>query len=179
LDGFIAGPDGSWDFFPIEGPHQLDFVQRFPEHVPTHVREPMGIAPENVNWDTVVMGRGTYEPALKAQVTSPYAHLRQVVFSRSIARSPDPAVEIVADDPVATVRELKSQPGMGIWLCGGGRLAHELLPELDELVIKLYPIVIGSGVPMFAGAFGPHRFTLADSRTYANGVALLSYLRQP
>jgi len=111
-------------------------------------------------------------------VTSPYAHLRQVVFSRSITESPDPAVEIVAGDPVATVRELKSAPGLGIWLCGGGRLAHQLLPELDELTIKLYPIVIGSGIPLFAGEFGPHHFTLAESRTYANGVALLSFERR-
>jgi dihydrofolate reductase len=178
LDGFIAGPDGSWDFFPIEGPHMVDVMERFPETVPTHVRKMIGIAPENINWDTVLMGRATYDPALKEGVTSPFGHLRQLVFSRSLNESPDPAVEIVTGDPVATVRELKSAPGLGIWLSGGGQLAHQLLPELDELTIKLYPIVIGSGIPLFAGGFGVHHFDLVDSRTYANGVMLLSYVRR-
>jgi dihydrofolate reductase len=177
LDGFIAGPDGSWDFFPTEGPHQVDLIERFPEHVPSHVRKRIGIAPENTNWDTVVMGRGTYEPALKEGVTSPYGHLRQVVFSRSLRESPDPAVEVVSADPVDTVRQLKSWPGLGIWLAGGGQLAYQLLPEIDELLVKLYPIIIGSGIPLFAGEFHPHTFTLTASQPYANGVALMSYQR--
>lgn len=177
LDGFIAGPDGSWDFFPIEGAHQADLTERYPEQLPTQIRAVLGIAPENVNWDTVVMGRGTYESGLREGITSPYAHLRQYVVSRTIGASPDPAVEIVSGDPAGLVRKLKSEQGKGIWLCGGGRLAHELLPEIDELTIKLYPIVIGSGVPLFAGGFGVNRFALADSRTYPNGVALMNYVR--
>jgi hypothetical protein len=41
-----------------------------------------------------------YEPALRAGITSPYPHLRQYVVSRSITESPDPAVEIIAGDPL-------------------------------------------------------------------------------
>jgi dihydrofolate reductase len=177
LDGFIAGPDGEFDFFPIEGPHQADLTERYPEQVPTHVRQQFGLELANKNWDTVLMGRGTYEPALRIGVTSPYAHLRQIVFSRSLGGVDDPAVEVVSGDPVELVRDLKSQPGAGIWLCGGGQLADQLLPEIDELVLKLYPMVIGSGIALLPGAFHPHTFTMVDHHVYDNGVALLSYRR--
>jgi dihydrofolate reductase len=79
--------------------------------------------------------------------------------------------------PERTDPELKTEQGNGIWLCGGGNLAYRLLPEIDELVLKLYPIVIGSGVPLFAGEFRPEHFTLAERIVYDNGVALLSYTK--
>lgn len=175
LDGFIAGPDGSWDFFPIEGEHQEDITARYPESLPTHVRSAIGVDPANIGFDAVIMGRATYQPALDIGVTSPYAHLKQYVVSRSITQSQDPAVEIVQSDPVGRVRELKTEEGKGIWLCGGGNLAYQLLPEIDRLVLKLYPIVIGSGIPLFAGEFHPYHFALTDRTVYGNGVALLTY----
>jgi hypothetical protein len=48
-------------------------------------------------------------------------------------------VEIVADDVVGKVRELKREQGLDIYLCGGSKLAGELLDEIDELVLKTYP----------------------------------------
>lgn len=176
LDGFIAGPDGSWEFFPIEGEHMADLSARYPEAIPTHVRKVVGVDPANLQFDTVVMGRATYQPALDIGVTSPYAHLRQYVFSRALDVQ-DPAVEVVSGDPISLVRKLKNEEGRGIWLCGGGNLAYQLLPEIDELVLKLYPMVIGDGVPLFAGPFQVNNFSLTESHTYGNGVMLLSYAR--
>jgi hypothetical protein len=43
----------------------------------------------------VIQGRATYRPALDIGITSPYAHLRQLVVSTTLS-SPDPAVEIVS-----------------------------------------------------------------------------------
>lgn len=177
VDGFIAGPDGSWEFFPVDGDHMADLSTRYPEAIPTHVRQAIGVDPGNVQFDTVLMGRATYQPALAIGVTSPYAHLKQYVFSRSLGDVGDPAVEIVEGDPNTLVRSLKGEQGAGIWLCGGGQLAHQLLQEIDELVIKLYPMVIGSGIPLFAGSFQVNSFTLAQCRTYGSGVALMTYTR--
>lgn len=66
------------------------------------------------------------------------------MFARTLA-SPDPAVEVVSGDCIEAMRRLKAMPGDGIWLCGGGALAGTLLPEIDELVRKRYPMAIGSG----------------------------------
>jgi dihydrofolate reductase len=178
LDGFIAGPNGEVDFYPLADDHTAYMNEHYPEMVPTHVRAAGGLADvANRRFDTIVMGRRTYDPALQVGITSPYAHLRQIVFSRSLGASPDPAVEVVSDDPITRVRELKGGEGLGIYLAGGGQLAGELLPEIDRLVVKKYPVVAGSGLQAFATGFAPTQFTLEDARTFSNGCAVLTYRR--
>jgi dihydrofolate reductase len=125
------------------------------------------------------MGRATYEPGRELGVTSPYPHLRQYVVSRSLTESPHPAVEIVSEDPLAKVRELKKEAGKDIWLCGGGQLAGVLRPEIDELVLKLHPVITGDGVPLFAGGFASQHFTLSDTTVFTSGVMHLTYVRKP
>ncbi|GID91172.1 dihydrofolate reductase family protein [Amorphoplanes digitatis] len=174
IDGYIAAPDGSWDFFGAQDVAIQFMATRYPETVPTQARAPMGIDAPNRNFDTVVMGRNTYEPALKAGITSPYAHLQQIVFSRSMT-SPDPAVRVVADDPRTVVDKLKQEPGMDIWLAGGGNLAGRLLPAVDELVIKLNPVVAGSGIRLAETGFDPHQFALLETTQLTSGVMVLRY----
>lgn len=178
LDGFIAAEDGSFDFFRFEPGDLADTVlAEYPETMPAPARGPFGVADApNRRFDTVVMGRGTYQPGVDIGLTSPYPHLRQVVFTRSLPDM-DPDVEIVEGDPVAFVRELKRDDGLGIWLCGGGKLAATLAPEIDELVVKCNPIVLGRGVPLFDGDIAPTRFTLTGSRSFESGVVMSTYRR--
>ena len=122
VDGFIAASGGSVDFFPVADDIFKHIVAEFPETLPTHVRTSLGVERENALFDTVIMGRATYDPALKEGIPSPYSHLKQYVATRQLNSSPDPAVSITSD-PIATVRELKQERGLGIWLAGGGKLA--------------------------------------------------------
>ncbi|MEV4970205.1 dihydrofolate reductase family protein [Streptomyces scopuliridis] len=183
IDGFIGAPSGDATAF-------LSFVdeeffaflkEEYPETLPTHGRRPLGIDDlENRHFDTIIQGRASYDLALEMGVTSPYAHLRQYVVSRSIKESPDPAVEIVSGDVAAKVRELKAEEGgLGIYLCGGADLAGQLTEEIDELIIKTYPLVLGSGMPMFATDFALSEFTLESVRTFGNGVLVRKYDRKP
>jgi dihydrofolate reductase len=178
IDGFIAAPDGSYEFYPLGDDLLQWFVTEYPEVVPTHIRKKLGIDAENRHFDIVVQGRATYEPALKIGLTSPYAHLRQYVVSRSITQSPDPAVEIISENPLARIRELKQEDGKGIYLAGGSALAGTLLPEIDELVIKLYPVVAGAGIPLFTTHFSPRHFELMNSRPFKSGAVVLTYARK-
>ncbi|WP_428964300.1 dihydrofolate reductase family protein [Micromonospora fluostatini] len=175
IDGFIAGPDGEYDFFPTVGDHATYLNATVPETVPTAHRSVLGGDPPNARFDAVVMGRGSYDPARTVGVTSPYAHLRQYVVSRTLPPADYPDVEIVSGDPLAFVRDLKSQQGRDIWLCGGGNLAGQLLPEIDELFVKLYPYVLGSGIPLVDRGFDPRRFTLVEARPFDNGTVVLRY----
>ncbi len=178
LDGCIAGPDGSYDFLPFEGEVREAILAEYPETMPVHVRGPLGLtATSPRHFDTVIMGRGTYEPALSAGITSPYAHLEQYVVSRTL-HATDPAVEIIADDPAALVRELKQQDGLGIWLAGGGKLAAALRTEIDELIIKHNPVVVGSGIPLFDGPFAPTGFLPVARRDFDSGVSIVTYTRK-
>ncbi len=117
LDGFIAQTDGSHGGFSTDAAYWQALFQEFPETVPTHLRKAMGITGEHRHFDTVLMGRKTYEVGLKDGFTNPYAHLRQYVFSRSLATSPDAAVTLVREAAIAQVPSLKAEAGQGIWLC--------------------------------------------------------------
>ncbi|WP_107653736.1 dihydrofolate reductase family protein [Nocardia suismassiliense] len=171
LDGYIAGPDGGIDFYPLPEDFTGWIGQDHPETLPTHARSYFGVAADapNQKFDTLVMGRGTYEPGLAIGVTSPYAHMRQYVVSTTLGRIDDPAVELVEQDPLALVQRLKKEEGLDIWLAGGGKLAAALLSEIDELIIKSYPVVAGTGIPAFAGEFRPTLFTPTGRREFSNG----------
>ncbi|MEU4350652.1 dihydrofolate reductase family protein [Streptomyces sp. NPDC023838] len=179
IDGFIAAPDGSYDFYPLSDEVHGFIATDFPETMPTPGRRALGIdETPNRRYDTVLMGRGTYEPGLKGGFASPYAHLRQIVFSRSLRESPDPAVEVVSGDPVPFVRALKQEEGADIYLCGGADLAGQLIDEIDELVIKSYPVVAGAGIPLFRTEFSPRSFVPTDSRSFENGTVVTTYTRK-
>ena len=179
LDGYIAGPGGEWDFMLLDDVTTW-ITQRYPDTVPTHIRPHVGLeGTDRQAFDTVVMGLGTYQPGLDVGVTSPYAHLKQHVVSTTLGEIADPAVELVTGDPLGLVRELKAQEGMDIWLAGGGKLAGTLLPEIDELVIKRYPVVAGAGIPAFDGAFQPTRFTPNRTESFDSGASVTWFSRTP
>ncbi|MEU5819621.1 dihydrofolate reductase family protein [Streptomyces sp. NPDC047803] len=184
LDGFIAGPDGSDPsgpdgFWPIPEDYLEHLIAEYPETLPGPARAALGVTAEGTRFDTVVEGRRSYEIGLDAGLTDAYPHLRHLVFSRTLGESPDPAVELVAGDPVARVRELKQEDGKGIWLVGGGELAASLYGEIDTLILKLSPTTIGAGIPLFGrkAAFEPCAWTLTDHTVLASGTAYLTYER--
>ncbi|GGO67210.1 dihydrofolate reductase family protein [Nonomuraea cavernae] len=171
LDGYIAGPNDEFDFYPVSDQMVAWINDRYPETLPTHVRKLVGLdGTPNKVFDTLVMGRGTYEPALDVPTTSPYSHLRQYVVSSTLTID-DPTVQVEAGDPIELIRRLKSEDtGKDIYLCGGGKLAASLLPEIDELILKSYPVVAGAGITMFSGQFRPTLFAPNRRESFDNGA---------
>lgn len=176
IDGKIAGPDHEIEFYPGGPEYQNWMISRFPDTIPTHFREAVGLADVPAQrFDTVLLGGNTYQIGLKTGPASPYSHLRQYVFSRSLEQL-DPRVEMVATDPVAKVRELKAEDGdKDIYLCGGGGLAGLLLDEIDQLIIKYYPVVAGAGIDGFGDTFKPTEFDRTDITTFDSGNVVLYY----
>ncbi|MET1005402.1 MAG: dihydrofolate reductase family protein [Propionibacteriaceae bacterium] len=177
LDGFIAAPDGRYDFFPMSDEYLKLIVEEYPETLPSHVRAALGVTALGTRFDTVVSGFATYDVGPKAGFPSPYAHLQQYVVSTRLTEAPHPDVHVINDDPVVAVQQLKSQDGRGIYLCGGGKLAATLVSEIDELIIKQSPIVIGAGIGLFEGGFPPQQFELVESRTVDGGATFATYRR--
>ncbi|MFI8948586.1 dihydrofolate reductase family protein [Streptomyces sp. NPDC053750] len=182
IDGFIGGPDGDASFMvPFVDEEFFGFLTaEYPETVPTQGRRALGVDDlPNKRFDTIVQGRASYDLALKEGITSPYAHLREYVASRTLTRSPDPNVEIISTDLVGRVRELKAEDsGLDIYLCGGAAVAGELIDEVDELVIKTYPVVLGTGMPMFGSGFAVSEFVPQSVRSFGNGVVVRTYDRK-
>ncbi|MEJ3657410.1 dihydrofolate reductase family protein [Actinomycetes bacterium KLBMP 9759] len=167
VDGFIARADGSFEGFLFEGEHLPDFLASLTD-----------------DYDTVLMGRTTYEAgyAFGAKPGDPsYTEFKLVnyVFGKLDLPS-DEQIHFVDGDAAKTVAELKEQPGKDIWLCGGGVLARSILDAglLDEVILKVNPVWLGKGVPLFGGD-GPLALSLVEARTYGNGVGLLRYLPRP
>ncbi|MDR2998327.1 MAG: dihydrofolate reductase family protein, partial [Microbacterium sp.] len=176
IDGFIAGPEGEFDFFLAEGDHRDAINERFNQTIPTQINEALGIPTDGDLFDTVLMGWNTYAIGLP-MLPSPYNHLRQVVFT---GRSPEPVegVEFTDRDPVEVVRELKAEPGKGIWLCGGAALAATLADEIDRLVLKINPVIIGNGIPLFGErGFSPRALARTATTAFDSGVVLAEYER--
>jgi dihydrofolate reductase len=179
IDGFIAAEDGTVDFFPVGGDHGPAITSQYPETLPSKVREALGIDNDNNTFDTVLMGRKTHDFGVRTGTASPYSHLRQYVVSTTMTESPDPGLELIGTDVLEKVRALKAETrGLGIWLCGGGELAQHLLPEIDQIMLKLYPIVLGAGRPLFGNGHSlpdPLKFRVTSSRVFNDGVAFIKY----
>lgn len=159
-DGFIAHPDHTVDGFVAEGEHVTDYLESLRN-----------------DYDVALMGRRTYEFGFQFGVTNPYPWMKQYVFSRTMERSPDPNVELVSENIIDLVRELKKGTGKDIYLCGGADLATTLFAEnlIDEVILKLNPILFGSGIPLLSHIGRPIYLELTDSKVYGNGVLLLHY----
>lgn len=176
LDGFIAGPGHQFEAFLAEGDHATVLFGEFGDAIPSEFRKAVGMADTPQRFDTVVMGWNTYLPGLDAGYPSPYAHLRQVIASRSARDVPD-EIELT-DDPLTTVRALKAEDGLDIYLAGGGDLAGQLIDEIDELVIKRNPMAFGTGIPLFG--HHPYRvvpFAHERTRSFESGVVISEYAR--
>ena len=175
LDGFISRTDGRIDDFSFEGEHVPDLLAEYPETIPTHLRSHFDLTNENRQFDTVLMGRRTYEVGLELGVTNPYQHLRQYVFSRSLQSLPDNDVNLISSNAIDAVQKLKAEDGLGIWLCGGPELASTLLGEIDELILKVNPFLMGAGKTLFAFEFPKRELQLVTHHHYDNGFSLLHY----
>jgi dihydrofolate reductase len=173
VDGFIARTDGSFGEFVWDEAFGSYLLESFPETFPAHLRQ--GDEP-NRRFDTVLMGRATYEIGLREGVTSPYPTMDQYLFSRTLERSPD-AVTLVKSGAVDRVRELKGMEGKSIWLCGGSELAGALYAAglIDELILKVSPVVFGEGKPLFGRAVDASRLVLGEVKSFESGHLLANY----
>jgi dihydrofolate reductase len=126
--------------------------------------------------DAVVMGRKTYEVALKAGMTS-YPGAKNYVFSRTMNPPPGADIEIVRTDAVDFVHKLKQQPGKGICVMGGGGLARSLFEAdlIEEVGVNIQPLLLGAGIPLFLPLSKQIDLELIESKVLKTGSVYLIY----
>jgi dihydrofolate reductase len=158
LDGFIAGPNGEFDWIPNEP--EIDwpaFMARF---------------------DTVLMGRRSYVAALSVQGGSVLQSMTTYVFSRTLRPADHSGVTIVANDVDETIAKLRRAPGKEIWLFGGGDLFRSLLARghVDLVEVGLVPVLLGGGIPLLPQPAEQARLRLVEHHKYAtSGIVMLTY----
>lgn len=99
-------------------------------------------------------------------------------MSESLETSPDENVNLVTENPIAFVRELKSREGKDIWLCGGRALAASLLPEIDDMMLKVNPFLMGTGISLISSTLPKIKLEMQTRTIYDNGFMLLHYVVQ-
>lgn len=162
LDGFMAGPGGDVSGFLTAGPG-----------VDAYLNDLQG-------FDTVIMGRKTYEFGYQhgLQPGQPaYPHMRHHIFSSSLAfERPHKQVEVHPLQP-SILHQLKAEAGSDIYLCGGGMFAGWLLEQglIDQIKLKLNPVILGGGIPLFGHTSRRVRLLLRDRRSFPDGLQLLTY----
>ena len=157
LDGFIADPGGGYDW--IVGDPAIDFEALYAE------------------FDTVVMGRKTYELVASQEGGDAMPGMEVIAFSRTLPPTTHRGVRVTDEDPVAVVKALKKKKGRDIWLFGGGALFRTLLDAglVDTVEIAVMPVMLGAGIPLLPPG-GSVKLVLADQKTLPrSGIMMLAY----
>lgn len=176
IDGFIAAPDGDTRIFAADAATLAEIFAEYPETCPSHLRDALGVSGLPRHFDTVIMGRSTHQPAIDAGLLDgAYPHLQQWVVTSQRNLPVGPSIQLIHDDLAAIIQRLKTEPGKDIWLCGGGRLASAVLPQIDELHVKVNPVLAGAGIPIFDPSIAPRALEFQSSRSLAGGVQLNTY----
>ena len=156
LDGYIAGPNGEYDW--ITQDPEVDFAEIFS------------------HFDTLLIGRKTFEAMLTmGGGGGSWPGVKSFVISRTLKQADHPDVTI-ATDAGAIVTNLKAEPGKDIWLFGGGELFRSLLAAglVDGVDTAIVPVLLGGGVPLIPSPAQQTRLTLTKQRVYAkSGIVRL------
>lgn len=133
------------------------------------------------NFDTVIMGRKTYEFGYKYGVVPgqpAYPHMRHYIFSKTL-KFEKPHEKIIVKKPdLDFIKQLKNETGTDIYLCGGGIFAGWLLDNglIDMVKIKLNPLVLGGGVRLFGNSKKEFKLELKNTELFDGGLQMMEYL---
>ncbi len=162
LDGYIAKPDDNLDFLSIvEQPSQdygyADFIKTI---------------------DTVIIGRKTYDKVLTFGIPFPHADKKTFVITRT-PRPQTGNIVFYTESIKDLVLKLKSEKGKNIFVDGGAELVNEMMKHdlIDEFVISIIPIFIGSGIQLFKQGRPEARLKLVNSAHFEKGLVQLHYIR--
>jgi dihydrofolate reductase len=169
LDGFIATLDDSLDWlFPLGDIEDTSY--------PSFIRDVGALA----------MGSATYEwllrhvvgPAAKRPQPWPYRQPAWVFTSRQLPAVPGADIRFVRGHVRPVHREMVAAAAdRNVWIVGGGELAGQFYDDglLDELLVQVGSVTLGSGKPLLPRAIVTPSLRLISVRAVGSGFAELRY----
>lgn len=166
LDGVVESPD-KWQF--------------------PYFNEEMGeaVTAQMDATDAMLLGRRTYEEFASywptADVNDPFTarmnNTPKYVVSTTLDAVTWQNSTLINGNIVEELTRLKQQPGKNIGVTGSGTLVRSMLRDnlLDELLLLVHPVVVGSGKRLFPDGGDPVALTLVGSQTFHTGVLCLTY----
>ncbi len=161
LDGYLAGPNGEADWIVMDP--EIDF---------------MGMM---ARFDTILMGRRTFEAVQAQGGGGPMPGVTTVVVSRTLRQEDHPGLTIIAEDVGGALSRLRGGSGKDIWLFGGGSLFRSLLDLglVDTIEVSVIPVLLGGGIPLLPARSQRTTLRLVSSKAYkATGTLALEYAVQ-
>jgi dihydrofolate reductase len=157
LDGFIAGPNGEADWIEIDP--EVDFAAIWAQ------------------FDTSVMGRRTYEAAIKRLGEAAFMGVKTVVFSRTSQPQDHPKVNVISELNGDWVQRLRRESGKDIWLMGGSELFGSFLQarHVDTVEVSVVPVLLGAGIPVLPPPYRQAKLKLLSHQIYHSGRVSLVY----
>jgi len=162
LDGFIAGVNDDISKFMASGEGVNNYLA------------------ELQNFQTVIMGRRTYEFGYQYGMIPgqpAYPHMQHYIFSNSLRFDTIADNVNIVELSIAQVEKIKQEALTDIYLCGGGQLAGWLLDYglIDILKIKLNPIILGDGIPLFGSSKSSLTGSMIGRESFEDGLEFLTY----
>lgn len=162
IDGYIAKKDDGLDWLENFSP-PADNLNEDYEH-----QEFMSTI------DTLVMGKNTYKIASSVDEW-PYQGKRVIVLSSTL-NSVCKQAELFNGDIINLTKKLYSEGVKHIYADGGLTISQFLNAGfLDQLIISIIPVILGSGIPLFNNLLQESWCQLISSKAYANGLVQLNY----
>ena len=162
LDGYIAGKDDDISQFIMQGKG----VEKYQSDLTT--------------FGTVIMGRRTYEFGYQYGLPPgqpAYPQMEHYIFSDTIKIDNLADTVHIVEKSIDKVEEIKAKADTDIYLCGGGIFAGWLLDHglIDQLKLKLNPVVLAEGVSLFGNSKTMEQWKLAEQETFEDGLQILTY----
>lgn len=157
LDGFIADAEGG-----------VDWLNDYETGVD------YGTEAFMAEIDTLIMGRASFDQMIEVDVW-PYAGKRVFVLtSRPIADAPA-GVEGTSD-LAGLIAELR-EDGAQVWVFGGAAAVEgcRAMGALDTVEVFIMPVLLGAGIPLFAGEADALGLHLVSVDAYETGAVALKY----
>ena len=158
LDGYIAGPNGEYDWIVMDP--DIDFSAMARE------------------FDTFLIGRKTFDVMKRmGNDAKSMGGITNIVLSRTLRPEDYPRVRIESD-AARLVTDLRAQPGKDIAIFGGGELFRSLLAVglVDRIEMSLIPVLLGGGIPLLPPPAGRARLKLRGQKVYPKtGTISLEY----
>ncbi len=173
LDGFIVGPRGDFDWTEPDE-EVFRFVTEEEQKVGVHL---LGrrLYETMLYWETADQDPSLDDSMLEWAAI--WKSLPKLVFSRTLSAVQGNA-HLASGSLADEIERLRSGPGTGDIAIGGAALAAEAaeLGLLDEYRARVYPVLVGGGIPFFSQRERRVDLELVETRTFSSNVVYLRYL---
>ena len=126
------------------------------------------------------MGRRTYEFGYQFGLIPgkpAYPHMEHHIFSETLKIDKLAENVRIEKKSIERIKEIKEKSKTDIYLCGGGQFAGWLLDNglIDQLKLKLNPIILGGGIPLFGNSKTAMVGNLIEKESFHDGLQILTY----